>query len=111
MSKTPITWIELINQKIKERKAKNMPAGVRDVVGEAKKDWALIKEGKHDKYIKGTPSPTKRKSKGKKSKHSKTSKTGKHSKTGKQSKTNIKDIIKKCNLCEECIKEINKHMD
>ena len=65
MSKTPITWIELINQKIKERKAKNMPAGVRDVVGEAKKDWALIKEGKHDKHIKGTSSPTKRKSKGK----------------------------------------------
>ena len=105
MSKTPITWIELINQKIKERKAKNMPAGVRDVVGEAKKDWALIKEGKHDKHIKGTSSPTKRKSKGKKSKHGKTSK---HSKGESGS---VKDIMKKCKLCEECIKEINKHIN
>ena len=65
-------------------------------------NWALIKEGKHDKHIKGTSSPTKRKSKSKKSKHGKTS---------KHSKTSVKDIIKKCKLCEECIKEINKHIN
>ena len=105
MSKTPITWIGLINKKIKERKAKNMPAGVKDVLGDAKKEWALIKLGKHDKHVKGTSSPTKRKSKGKKSNHAKTVKNAKRVKIA------AKDILKKCKLCEACTKSIKKHMN
>lgn len=105
MSKTPITWIELINKKIKERKAKNLPAGVKDVLGDAKKEWALIKSGKHDKHMPGKPSATKRKSKGKKAKHAKTAK--KHM---KHAKSVAQDMLKKCKLCEECSKEIQKHM-
>ena len=50
MSKTEITWIELIKDHIKTRKAAGKPAGVRDVMGDAKSDWKLIKAGKHPKY-------------------------------------------------------------
>ena len=39
MSKTPISWIELINQKIKEAKNQGKAAGVMDVMPEAKSDW------------------------------------------------------------------------
>ena len=53
MSKQSITWIELINKKIAERKAKGLAAGVGDVTGEAKSEWDDIKAGKHDKYVQG----------------------------------------------------------
>ena len=77
MSKTPITWIGLINEKISERKAQNKPAGVRDVVGEAKSEWATIKSGKHSKYIQGkSTGPKSSKNKTKKTKKSKKSKKG-----------------------------------
>lgn len=122
MSKTSITWIELINKKIKERKEKNMPAGVKDVLGESKKEWELIKSGKHDKYVQGKPSATKPKSKGKTAKHSKTekhSKTAKHKKSSKNEKSKhnkerkmiIHDILKDCDLCEECMEKVKKQMN
>ena len=53
MSKTPFTWLELIKMKLKEEKDKGNSPSIRDVVPEAKKDWAQIKEGKHPKYIQG----------------------------------------------------------
>ena len=55
MSKKEISWIELINVMIAERKKEGKPAGVRDVMGDAKKEWVIIKSGKHDTYIKGKP--------------------------------------------------------
>ena len=54
MSKTEITWIELINDHIKTRKAAGKSAGLRDVIGDAKTDWVKIKAGNHPKYIKGS---------------------------------------------------------
>ena len=116
MSKTSITWIELINKKIKERKEKNMPAGVKDVLGESKKEWELIKSGKHDKYVQGKPSATKRKNKGKTSKNSKTAKHKKSSKNekskhNKERKMIIHDILKDCDLCEECMEKVKKQMN
>ena len=58
MSKTEITWIELINDHIKTRKAAGKSAGLRDVIGDAKTDWVKIKAGNHPKYIKGSSKGT-----------------------------------------------------
>lgn len=55
MSKTPISWIELINQKIKEAKDQGKAAGVMDVMPEAKSDWKKIKDGSHPKHVQGKP--------------------------------------------------------
>lgn len=100
MSKKPITWIELIKEKINLRKADNKPAGVKDVMTEAKSEWSKIKAGKHDKYIQGKPSGPKTK-KSKKSKKSNKSVKKSHNKT-------VALILKKCKLCDECKKEIMK---
>ena len=73
MSKKPISWIELIQEHIKKKKgSSNDKVGVKDVVDDAKKDWALIKNGSHDKYIQGSSKGKTRKSK--KTKKSKTEK-------------------------------------
>tara|TARA_Y100000389_G_C17283815_1_gene424357 strand:- start:235 stop:711 length:477 start_codon:yes stop_codon:yes gene_type:complete len=73
MAKTPITWIELIKEHIKAKKGNsNTKVGVKDVINDAKKDWASIKNGSHDKYIQGSSKGKSRKSK--KSKKSKTEK-------------------------------------
>jgi hypothetical protein len=98
MGKTEITWIELINEHIKTRKAAGKPAGVRDVIGDAKSDWTQIKEGKHPKYSKGTSKGRKTKKSGRK--HSKKTKK-KHSKS-------MKALIGKCKLCAKCSKEIKR---
>lgn len=73
MSKQPITWIELIQEHIKNKKgSSNDKVGVKDVVDDAKKEWSSIKNGSHDKYIQGSSKGKTRKSK--KSKKSKTEK-------------------------------------
>ena len=46
MSKKEISWIELINVMIAERKKQGKAAGVKDVMDDAKKEWSLIKSGK-----------------------------------------------------------------
>jgi hypothetical protein len=104
MSKTEITWIELINDHIKTRKAAGKPAGVRDVMGDAKSDWTQIKAGKHPKYSQGTSKGRKTKKSGKK--HGK--KTKKH-RSKKHSKS-MKSLIGKCKLCSKCSKEIKRMM-
>ena len=50
MTKTPITWIGLLQQKMK---LKGKGTSIKDVAKEAKKDWENIKLGKDPKYIKG----------------------------------------------------------
>ena len=71
MSKQPITWIELIQEHIKNKKGNtNDKVGVKDVVDDAKKEWSSIKNGSHDKYIQGSSKGKTRKSK--KSQKSKT---------------------------------------
>ena len=71
MSKKEISWIGLINALIAERKKAGKPAGVKDVMGDAKKQWVEIKAGKDPKYVKGKQVITRKK--GKKSKKSKKS--------------------------------------
>ena len=85
MSKQAITWIELINKKISERKAKGLSAGVGDVTGEAKPEWDKIKAGKHDKYVQGKA--TRKAKKGKKGKKQRKSKKVKPGHKGAPSKT------------------------
>lgn len=104
MSKTEITWIELINEHIKTRKAAGKSAGLRDVIGDAKTDWVKIKAGKHPKYIKGTSKGRKTKKHGKKhSKKNKKHQSRKHSKS-------MKSLIAKCKLCAKCSKSIKRIM-
>ena len=50
MTKTPITWIGLLQQKMK---LQGKGTSIKDVAKEAKKDWENIKLGKDPKYIKG----------------------------------------------------------
>ena len=87
MSKQPITWIELINKKISERKAKGLSAGVGDVTGEAKPEWDKIKAGNHDKYVQGKATRKSKKAKGKKGKKGRKSKKVKPGHKGAPSKT------------------------
>ena len=111
MSKKEISWIELINVMISERKKEGKPAGVRDVMGDAKKEWAIIKSGKHDKYVKGKPKISRKKGKKSKGKN----KTSKNIKTSKNKKYDDDDnetvtakvIFQKCDLCRNCKKEVN----
>ena len=64
MSKKPITWIELIQEHIKNKKgSSNDKVGVKDVIDDAKKEWTSIKNGSHDKYIQGSTKGKTRKSK------------------------------------------------
>ena len=114
MSKKEISWIELINVMIAERKKEGKAAGVRDVMGDAKKEWAIIKSGKHDKYVQGKSKISRKKGKKSKGKN-KTSKNGKSIKIGKNQKCDDNDndtvtakvIFQKCELCRNCKKELH----
>ncbi len=105
MSKKEISWIELINVMIAERKKQGKAAGVKDVMDDAKKEWSLIKSGKHDKYVKGKPKISRKK--GKKSKKNKTSKLGKNKNCNEEGTVSAKVIFQKCDLCKNCKKEVN----
>ena len=86
MSKQPITWIELIKKHMDDKKKEtNKKVGLGDVVDDAKKEWADIKNGTHEKYIKGSSKGTTRKSK--KSKKSKSNDDGNDSVTSRRSKS------------------------
>ena len=110
MSKKEISWIGLINALIAERKKAGKPAGVKDVMGDAKKQWVEIKAGKDPKYVKGKQIITRKK--GKKSKKSKKSKTAKSrcDVANDDDDTTATDILDKCELCKKCMKEIKKHL-
>lgn len=101
MAKTEITWIELINEHIKTRKAAGKPAGLRDVIGDAKGDWTKIKAGNHPKYVKGSSKGRKTKKHGKRG----DKKTRKH-----KSSKSMKNLIATCKLCASCSKEIKRAM-
>ena len=63
MSKKEISWIGLIKILIAEKKKAGKPAGVKDVMGDAKKQWVEIKAGKDPTYVKGKPNVTRKKGK------------------------------------------------
>ena len=106
MPKTKISWIELIKVLIAENKKAGKSAGVKDVMGDAKKQWVEIKAGKDPKYVKGKQIITRKKSK--KSKKSKTAKN--RCDVADDDNTTATDILDKCELCHKCMKEIKKHI-
>lgn len=101
MGKTPVSWIELMQILIKERKSQGKPAGVSDVIEEGKKVWKEIKSGKHEKYIQGKP--PKRKNKTRKNKGKRMSKKERQTRTKE-----LKEIVKQCNVCTSCYKKLEK---
>ena len=104
MSKKEISWIGLIKVLIAEKKKAGEPAGVKDVMDVAKKEWVDIKAGKHAKYIKGKQVITRRKSK---------SKTAKKRCDDDEEDPAAKmaAIVDECKLCKKCMKEIKKHIN
>tara|TARA_B100000902_G_scaffold326696_1_gene321928 strand:- start:24 stop:332 length:309 start_codon:yes stop_codon:yes gene_type:complete len=99
MGKTAISWIELMNVLIKERKSEGKPAGVSDVIQEGKQVWKEIKSGKHPKYIQGKPPKRK----------NKTRKNKKLSKKARKTRTKeLKEIMKSCKMCKCCENKLKK---
>jgi hypothetical protein len=101
MGKKAITWIELINVKISEHKKAGKPAGVSDVMGEAKSDWAKIKAGSHPDYEPG-------KSTGPKTRKSKKSKAEKS--TTRKHNMSSSSMAEHLDSCEKCMKMVKRHM-
>ncbi len=99
MSKTPITWIELLKEKIG---LKGKGTSIGDVAPEAKKEWVQIKEGKHPKYTQGKMV----KSSNKKN----TSKKNKTKKEKKMSASLVKTLLSNNKICDKCKKEIKRVM-
>ena len=113
MSKSPITWLELIKEKLNEAKKNGKSPSIRDVVPEAKKEWVQVKNGTHPKYIQGKAKTYARKGK----KSAKNAKTKKNSASAKSAPTmdmdmnmNMNDILEKAKVCKKCRKNIEKAM-
>jgi len=119
MSKSPITWLELIKMKLKEEKAKGNSPSIRDVVPEAKKEWVQIKEGKHPKYIQGKAKTYARK-KNKGDKKSRKISTMKNTSTPTPTPASVssmqpdmssmEELINELKLCAKCKKNAMKLM-
>ena len=107
MSKTPITWLELINQKLSALKKEGKSASIREVAPEAKAEWTKIKAGTHPKFTQGKAKT-----------HARKNKTNKMSKNNKNNKNNtnnyvdaeVKKILSTLKLCGKCSKQVNKIM-
>jgi hypothetical protein len=110
MSKSTITWLELIKEKLNEAKKNGKSASIGEVVPEAKKEWVQIKNGTHPKYTQGKAKTHARKGK----KSDKNSKTKKNSASAKSTSSapnmNINDILNKAKVCKKCRKNIEKAM-
>jgi len=113
MSKTPVTWLELIKMKLNEEKKNGNSPSIGDVVPAAKKEWVEIKNGTHSKYIQGKAKTFARKGK----KNSGKSKTKKNTKgTASASAISGEDIdihaiLTKAKVCKKCRKSIEKVMN
>ena len=103
MTKTPITWLELINQKLSALKKAGKSASIRDVAPEAKAEWHKIKSGTHPTYIQGKAKTHTRKHHKKDKKDKKDKKTQKVDDELKKMLATLKD-----KLCGKCSKKINK---
>jgi len=103
MSKTPITWLELINKKLSELKKAGKTASIRDVAPEAKAEWTKIKAGTHPDYVQGKAKAHARKKKSeKKEKDTDTDEEEEHKE--------MKKLLSTIKLCGKCSKELNKAM-
>jgi hypothetical protein len=108
MSKSPITWIEIIKVKLNEEKKNGNSPSIRDIIPAAKKEWAQVKNGTHPKYTQGKAKTHARKGK----KSSKNAKTKKNSaKSSDSDNMNIiHTILDKAKVCKKCRKNIEKAM-
>ena len=112
MSKTPITWLELIKLKLGEEKGKSL----NDVMPAAKKEWVQIKEGKHPKYTQGKAQTHARKKKSgdsstRKASKNSSSSSGKNSSSSSSSRgssIDIQAILDQVKLCSKCKKKVEK---
>jgi hypothetical protein len=133
MSKKEITWIGLLKEKMA---LKGKGTSIGDVAPEAKKEWVMIKEGKHPKYTQGKQSKqgkktkknsklTKQNKKGKKSMKNKKMKGGENIEeaytgadtslntgayTGGTNSKSLKNLLSGCKLCTKCNAEIKRAM-
>ena len=105
MSKTPITWLELINQKLSALKKEGKSASIREVAPEAKAEWTKIKAGTHPKFTQG-----KAKMHARKNKTNKVSKKNKNNNNNNDVDAEVKKILSKLKLCSKCSKQVNKIM-
>ena len=112
MSKTPVTWLELIKMKLNEEKKNGNSPSIGDVVPAAKKEWVQIKNGTHTKYTQGKAKTFARKGK-KNSGKSKTKKNAKGaaSESAKSADIDIHAILDKAKVCKKCRKNIEKVMN
>lgn len=106
MSKKPITWLELIKQKLGDEKAKGKAPSINDIMPAAKKDWAQIKEGKHPMYTQGKAQTFARKKKG----EAKTKKNSKGSKSISTGSPDLEKLLAEIKLCVKCTKKVDKYM-
>jgi len=106
MAKSPITWLELINQKLSALKKAGKSASIREVAPEAKAEWTKIKAGTHSEYTQG-----KAQTHARKHKKDKTQKMAKgkstSTTTNEYSDADIKHILATINLCGKCSKQMN----
>ena len=105
MTKKPITWLELINQKLSALKKEGKSASIGDVAQEAKAEWTKIKSGVHPMYIQGKAKTHARKHKKDKS-HNKTQNAHKNMDCNAE----VKKILSSMKLCGKCSKQVNKIM-
>ena len=114
MSKTPITWLELIKMKLKEEKDKGKSPSIGDVTPIAKKEWVEIKEGKHPKYMQGkakTYARKKSKNENKKSrKNSMKSEKNSPMSSPKTPSVDIQELLNELKLCGKCKKKASKFL-
>ena len=98
--KQEITWTGLIKKISLEQQAKGTFSGLKEVFGEAKKEWAIIKSGKHGLFSVGQKKNSDKNNKNKTVK--KTHHNNKTKKNNKSRKNKIK-LCDKCQLCDKCI--------
>ena len=114
MSKTPITWLELIKLKLSEEKSKGKSPSIGDVTPFAKKEWVQIKEGKHPKYIQGkakTYARKKGKGEGKKTrKNGKAMDVGSPAAATPSASADLTQLLSELKLCGKCKKAAMKLM-
>ena len=102
-----MTWLQLVNMKLKARQAKGEHPSIKDVAAEAKKDWALIKAGKHPQYVQGKAVITRKK------KSAKTEKSGSTRKLKQQGGTHTRKMVDVAKLegklCKKCMTTVKRY--
>ena len=92
--KKQITWGDLIKKTTSEQQAKGVFSGLKNVLGAAKKEWDIIKSGKHPLFSVG---------KGKSVRRLGTAAKKNTNKNNKTRKTKIQ-LCSKCKLCPDCMR-------